>query len=245
MAVLTRDALESSPLADLHVIAAELGIDGFRRLRKADLVDAILARQGGEDAATDDEDADAEEAEAEEPRAAAAAAAADAAATPTRTSEADADADGADEPRTTPRDATRDDERDERRGARRPRGGRGRAPRPPTTARPATRRARRRGHRRAARQRLGLPARHRRPSPSDDDVYISAAQVRRCELVSGDKVTGPVRPPRRSERYPSLVRIDTINGRSADEVAEGTPFDDLPVHASRPSASRSAPTTRR
>ena len=53
--------------------------------------------------------------------------------------------------------------------------------------------------------------------------------MRRCELVSGDTVTGPVRPPRRSERYPSLVRIDTINGRSADEVAEGTPFDDLPA----------------
>jgi transcription termination factor Rho len=38
-----------------------------------------------------------------------------------------------------------------------------------------------------------------------------------------------MRPPRRSERYPSLVRVDTINGRSADEVAEGTPFDDLPA----------------
>jgi transcription termination factor Rho len=57
---------------------------------------------------------------------------------------------------------------------------------------------------------------------------VSAAQVRRCELVSGDKVTGPVRAPRRSERYPSLVRVDTINGRPADEVAEGTHFDDLP-----------------
>ena len=37
-----------------------------------------------------------------------------------------------------------------------------------------------------------------------------------------------MRPPRRSERYPSLVRVDTINGRPADEVAEGTRFDDLP-----------------
>jgi transcription termination factor Rho len=66
------------------------------------------------------------------------------------------------------------------------------------------------------------------PEPSDDDVYISAAQVRRCELVAGDEVSGPVRAPRRSERYPSLVRVDTINGRSADEVAEGTKYDDLP-----------------
>jgi transcription termination factor Rho len=67
------------------------------------------------------------------------------------------------------------------------------------------------------------------PEPSDEDVYISAAQVRRCELVSGDRVTGPVRTARRSERYPSLVRIDTINGASADAVSEGTRYEDLPV----------------
>jgi transcription termination factor Rho len=67
------------------------------------------------------------------------------------------------------------------------------------------------------------------PEPSDNDVYISAAQVRRCELVSGDRVSGPVRTPRRSERYSSLVRIDTINGEPADSVAEGTRYDDLPV----------------
>jgi transcription termination factor Rho len=65
--------------------------------------------------------------------------------------------------------------------------------------------------------------------PSDGDVYLSAAQVRRCELVSGDRVAGPVRPPRRSERHPSLVRVDTINGAPADEVSGPTPFDDLPA----------------
>jgi len=64
---------------------------------------------------------------------------------------------------------------------------------------------------------------------SDDDVYVSAAQVKRCELVSGDRISGPVRAPRRSERFPSLVRVDTINGRPAEEVAEGTRFEDLPA----------------
>ena len=39
--------------------------------------------------------------------------------------------------------------------------------------------------------------------------------------MSGDEVGGPVRAPRRSERYPSLIRVDTINGRSADEVVRG------------------------
>ena len=60
-------------------------------------------------------------------------------------------------------------------------------------------------------------------------MYVSAAQIKRCELVSGDRVSGPVRAPRRSERYPSLIRVDTINGRPADEVAEGTRFEDLPA----------------
>ncbi len=67
------------------------------------------------------------------------------------------------------------------------------------------------------------------PDPSDEDVYISAAQVRRCELVSGDRVSGPVRSRRSSERYPSLARVDTINGSPADSVAEGTRYEDLPV----------------
>ncbi len=64
---------------------------------------------------------------------------------------------------------------------------------------------------------------------SDGDVYISAAQVRRCDLVNGDRVGGPVRRPRRSERYASLVRVETINGAPAEEVSAGTPFDDLPA----------------
>ncbi len=42
-------------------------------------------------------------------------------------------------------------------------------------------------------------------------------------------MTGPVRTPRRSERYPSLVRVDTINGASADAVSEGAHYEDLPV----------------
>ena len=46
MSVISRSALESSTLADLHEIASELGLDGFRRLRKGQLVDAIAERQG-------------------------------------------------------------------------------------------------------------------------------------------------------------------------------------------------------
>jgi transcription termination factor Rho len=67
------------------------------------------------------------------------------------------------------------------------------------------------------------------PEPSDDDVYISAAQVKRCELVSGDRVSGPKRPPRRSERFASMIRIETINDRPATELADSVRFDDLPA----------------
>ena len=67
------------------------------------------------------------------------------------------------------------------------------------------------------------------PDPSDEDVYISAAQVKRCELLSGDRVAGPRRPPRRSERFASLVRIDTINDSPAAELASGARFDELPA----------------
>ena len=47
MSVLEREALEQSPLADLHAIASELSIDSYRLLRRQQLVDAILARQDG------------------------------------------------------------------------------------------------------------------------------------------------------------------------------------------------------
>ena len=49
MAVLERSELEASPLADLHAIADQVGLDGFRRLRKADLIDTILERVGGDE----------------------------------------------------------------------------------------------------------------------------------------------------------------------------------------------------
>jgi len=45
MPVLERPELEASPLADLHAIADQVGIDGFKRLRKADLIDAILGAE--------------------------------------------------------------------------------------------------------------------------------------------------------------------------------------------------------
>lgn len=235
MAVLSRDALEGSPLADLHVLAGELGIDGYRRLRKAELVDTILAHQSGEDNGVP------AEAEEETPKPRRRRGGRGGRGRKAEDEEGTTDEDAGDDD--APEDVVADDEVEteteaeaasddrEERPRRRSRGGRGRG------------RDRDRDRddddsdevEKIAEGQVELLGngsgfvRVNPPEPSDDDVYISAAQIRRCELVSGDTVAGPVRPPRRSERYPSLVRIDTINGRSADEVAEGTPFEDLPA----------------
>ncbi len=64
-------------------------------------------------------------------------------------------------------------------------------------------------------------------APSEGDVYISAAQVRRCELRPGDEVSGPARAPRRGERHRALVHVDHVNG--VEPLAETRPeFDSLP-----------------
>jgi transcription termination factor Rho len=243
MAVLERSELEASPLADLHAIADQLGLDGFRRLRKAALIDAILGEPGGSaaDAEAAGEDAleDGGEGEQERDRPEAGERPRRRRSPRSRRSTGAAkedleDAGGADEPEDVAPSAS------EGAGRR----GRGRGSR--TSA--AVERAARRGGERpqddgadadegtriadGVVELLGNGSAFLRvapPDPSDEDVYISAAQVRRCELISGDRVTGPVRLPRRSERYPSLVRVDTINGASADEVSEGARYEDLPV----------------
>jgi transcription termination factor Rho len=209
MAVLERSELEASPLADLHAIADQLGLEGFRRLRKAELIDAIR----GERTPSPDGSGEPVAAPAEEPAKAGRSVigrrrrAGRAASARTRPAPEPSQADAGAEEDTT--------------------GEKG-------------------GHAQIAEGAGGVAGaiaegvvellgngsaflRVSPPEPSDEDVYISAAQVRRCELVSGDRVTGPVRTPRRSERYPSLVRIDTINGAPADSVSDGARYEDLPV----------------
>jgi len=253
MPVLSRSALESSPLADLHAIAAELGLDGFRRLRKAELVDRILDRQGGgEEESGDAESSGEAEAETEarsggEARGGGRRRRGGRGRGKRQTQEDGAgDEDGATAEAVEAADAAESaeaaeaDDETPSRSRRGRRGGRSAdraaADKPERSSddKPAPDRPER-----AADENVeGVVellsngsgfVRLSPPEPSEDDVYVSAAQVRRCELVSGDRVSGPMRPARRSERYPSLVRVETINGRDADEVAEGTRFDDLPT----------------
>jgi transcription termination factor Rho len=60
----------------------------------------------------------------------------------------------------------------------------------------------------------------------DDDVYVSASQVRRCELRPGDEVSGPAREPRRGERHRALVHVDKVNGGEPQEEGR-IDFDSL------------------
>ena len=48
--------------------------------------------------------------------------------------------------------------------------------------------------------------------PGANDVYVSQSQIRRFGLRSGDKVTGQVRSPKNGEKYPSLLRVEAVNG---------------------------------
>jgi len=67
---------------------------------------------------------------------------------------------------------------------------------------------------------------------TEEDVYVSPSQIRRCELRRGDEVAGPARKPRRGERYPALVHVDKINGVEPGE--ERTRLGEaIPVHPSR------------
>jgi transcription termination factor Rho len=245
MAVLERSELEASPLADLHTIANQVGLEGFRRLRKADLIDAILgetsAGGGGEGAG--EEPADEGERSGAGQRARRR--------RPLRSRRSSEEEPAQDAAPADEEDAGEKDDDDTaaeggaRRGRRR--GARGSSAAPEAATRGSSRSRGRAGAREGAEddgaqdaariaagvvEVLGNGSAFLRvdpPEPSDEDVYISAAQVRRCELVSGDRVTGPVRTPRRSERYPSLVRIDTINGASADAVSDGARYDELAV----------------
>lgn len=63
--------------------------------------------------------------------------------------------------------------------------------------------------------------------PSHRDVYISQSQIRRFMLRPGDLVTGVARPPKDTERYYGLLKVETVNDLSAEESGRRPHFDDL------------------
>lgn len=63
--------------------------------------------------------------------------------------------------------------------------------------------------------------------PSSEDIYISASQIRRFDLRSGDLVSGKVRPPKENERYFGLLHVEAVNGEDPDVAAERLHFPAL------------------
>ena len=66
---------------------------------------------------------------------------------------------------------------------------------------------------------------------SPDDIYVSPSQIRRFGLRTGNVVSGQIRPPKDSEKYFALLRVEAINYENPDNLAEKAVFSDLtPLH---------------
>jgi transcription termination factor Rho len=197
--VLQRKDLEESPLADLHAIASELGLESYRALRRDDLIAAILEASGGEEAAATEAEVEREEVEPDEvPSDEALEAPPGAPAEVVDEREApvvEEEPEVLEEEPEVVEDEVSDEE--------------------------------------IVTGVLDIIANGSgflRVDPSGqsrDDIYVSPAQIRRCELRAGDEVSGPVRPPRRNERHPSLIRVETVNGAEAEPPEERPWFGDL------------------
>ncbi|MHC4744831.1 MAG: transcription termination factor Rho, partial [Planctomycetota bacterium] len=66
---------------------------------------------------------------------------------------------------------------------------------------------------------------------SSDDIYVSPSQIRRFGLRTGNTVSGQIRPPKDSEKYFALLRVEAINYENPDILADKAVFSDLtPLH---------------
>jgi transcription termination factor Rho len=243
MPVLQRNELESSPLADLHAIASELGLEGFRGMRRDDLIGAILAAQGGEEPAPEPED----EREPDEVPSDEALEAPFAGEPEEGGEEAEREAAAAQEEpedEVEPEEVAAEAEPEEETEAVTDEGEEVVEEEPEVEDEVSDEEIAT-----GVLDVLANGSGFLRLDPagqSRDDVYVSPAQIRRCELRAGDEVSGPVRPPRRNERHPSLVRVETVNGGDAEPPEERPWFGDLtPVLPSErlaaPAAFDSAP----
>ncbi len=69
--------------------------------------------------------------------------------------------------------------------------------------------------------------RHSNFSPTASDVYVSQSQIKRFGLKTGDIVTGQVRPPKDTEKYYSLLRVQAVNSQNPEVARQRKNFDDL------------------
>jgi transcription termination factor Rho len=208
VATTDKSALEQKVLPELQQIASSLGVEGHQRLKKGELIEAIIAADDGKGAK---------------------------AAPPAQAEPAPARTEGSTRPDQResgggngrarggpPRGRDRDRDRGRRRGRDRHRE---RGPREATEEELAE-----------APVMTGildvLPEGYGflRTSgylPSQQDIYVSLSQIRRFALRKGDEVTGAVRHPKDNEKYFALLRIDTVNGVTPDEARQRPSFEKL------------------
>src|SRR5439155_12523645 len=63
--------------------------------------------------------------------------------------------------------------------------------------------------------------------PGPNDVYVSQTQIRRFALRTGDMITGQIRPPKGSEKYQSLLRVESVNDMDPEAAKRRPHFDTL------------------
>jgi transcription termination factor Rho len=73
----------------------------------------------------------------------------------------------------------------------------------------------------------GFLRRNRQFSPDPEDIYVSQSQIKRFGLKTGDTVSGQVRPPKESEKYYGLLRVEAVNGADPEVARKRVNFDDL------------------
>ena len=82
--------------------------------------------------------------------------------------------------------------------------------------------------------------------PGPDDIYVSPSQIKKFDLRTGDTVSGQVRPPKDTERYFALLRVEAVNYENPEVAKTKTLFDNLtPLYPRRWSTSRPWPTRSR
>ncbi|NDK55218.1 transcription termination factor Rho [Pontibacter fetidus] len=62
---------------------------------------------------------------------------------------------------------------------------------------------------------------------SPDDIYVSPSQIKLFGLKTGDTVKGQIRPPKEGEKYFALLKVDSVNGRTTEEIRDRIPFQHL------------------
>ena len=63
--------------------------------------------------------------------------------------------------------------------------------------------------------------------PGPDDIYVSPSQIRRFNLRTGDTITGYIRPPKDTERYFALLKVEQVNAEDPENIRDKVAFDNL------------------